>query len=523
MITISFSFPAGRWHATAWGSHVNEGVPDWPPAPWRILRALIATWFHKHREFTEDQVRTLIGKLADTAPSYTLPVATAGHTRHYMPVNVGKNEERTKIFDTFLHIAPDEQLPIHWPVELEAAEREILGTLLSSLSYFGRAESLIDAKLLPGDAEVAAPNSRPLTDSESVPDNVEPIRLLAPLASQDYAEWRAKHSPPESTKKPVKKTKATSLPADILEALQAETGDLKAAGWSQPPGSRWLDYIRPAEPVQVAPRRLPVRSESLPTVARFAVISTVTPQITQALSLGERIHQKLVAISDGAPVFTGCTEAGAPLNKGHRHAFYLSEADPLRGEVRFLTIVARMGFDERARRALESLRKTWGYDGHDLRLILLGIGQPEDFGGTNPQAGQCLPLAEASEWISQTPFVPTRHRKLRRNGEPKLDEYGREIGSPEHDLRRLLAEAGFPTPLEVAPEPCFQLDGRRLRWLQFQRTRKNGDGKHAGQLGYGFRITFSEPVRGPVAVGYGAHFGLGMFVPQSSPHVHTSV
>src|SRR5699024_5568337 len=64
MIFIRLDFPAGgRWHATAWGSHVNEGVPEWPPCPWRICRALLAAWHWKHRS-EEDTLITLLDKLA---------------------------------------------------------------------------------------------------------------------------------------------------------------------------------------------------------------------------------------------------------------------------------------------------------------------------------------------------------------------------------------------------------------------------------------------------------------------------
>jgi len=30
-VTIKLNFPAGRYHATPWGRHVNEGVAEWPP------------------------------------------------------------------------------------------------------------------------------------------------------------------------------------------------------------------------------------------------------------------------------------------------------------------------------------------------------------------------------------------------------------------------------------------------------------------------------------------------------------
>jgi len=42
MLALSFTFPGGRYHATPWGRHVNEADLEWPPSPWRIVRALIA-------------------------------------------------------------------------------------------------------------------------------------------------------------------------------------------------------------------------------------------------------------------------------------------------------------------------------------------------------------------------------------------------------------------------------------------------------------------------------------------------
>ena len=91
MLAIAFRFPAGgRYHATAWGSHANEGVPEWPPSPWRLLRAMIATARWKHGGPTSEdppRLRPLIEALATAPPPrYVLPSAAAAHTRHYMPL-----------------------------------------------------------------------------------------------------------------------------------------------------------------------------------------------------------------------------------------------------------------------------------------------------------------------------------------------------------------------------------------------------------------------------------------------------
>jgi CRISPR-associated protein Csb2 len=361
--------------------------------------------------------------------------------------------------------------------------------------------------------ELPKADASPLEDGEPVPERTEIVRLLAPMNAGELAEWLSTRASSATGAKKGKKAKASALPANVFEALLSDNGDLKAAGWSQPPGSKWVSYARPEEPFQIAPQRKPQKPDVLPTVARFAVVSAVAPQITEALSLGERFHRALAARSDGAPVFTGCDPGNVARTDGHRHAYYLSECDERRGEVKFLTIYAREGFDETARRALEGYRGAWGSKGHDLQLILHGLGEPKDFAGTNAAAGQCRPFATAREWVSLTPFIPTRHLKTRHNGEPKLDEAGLAIGSPEHDLRRLLQAEGLPTPDDVKEVSHLQLANRRLRWLQFQRERKHGEGARAGVHGYGFHITFPEAVSGPIALGYGAHFGLGLFVP----------
>jgi CRISPR-associated protein Csb2 len=85
VVAIAISFPTGRYHATPWNCHVNEGRPEWPPSPWRLLRALVATW--KRKLADEPSVNaalpTLISKLT-ALPLFSLPPASLGHTRHYM-------------------------------------------------------------------------------------------------------------------------------------------------------------------------------------------------------------------------------------------------------------------------------------------------------------------------------------------------------------------------------------------------------------------------------------------------------
>ena len=524
MPVIELQFPAGRFHATPWGRHVNEGAVEWPPTPWRILRALIATWYLKttRKEAPEPAMREVIQALTSGLPIYHLPPASPGHLRHFMPDGAATHKEnnqvtfgpgKDKVFDTFIHVAGP--LRVKWEVALSSDQRRVLGLLCDRLGYFGRAESLVEASLLPDDAAFAA-NARLLPENEPVPPAHELVRLLVPQSDEAFQQWRATlaatsapadAAPKPKAKKAARKSAGPKLPTDLFEALHADTGDLQAAGWTLPPGARLADYVRREDCFDLAPVR-PHPRLSHPTVARFAVASAVLPRLTRTVSVAERIHQALVArFRDGpAPaVFTGLGPDGKP-QTGHRHAFILCEANGVRDAVTHVTLFARDGFDAPARRALESLQRVWGHGGHDLQLVLLGFGDPHTF-------SDCRLFAESRVWRSLTPFIPTRHPKTHRDGRPKLDADGWPIGSPAHDLRRLVAEANLPLPPKVEPIEAVAVGSRRLRPLEFQSERFHGQGLRGGHPGTAFRLTFAEPVPGPLAFGYGAHFGLGLFVP----------
>jgi CRISPR-associated protein Csb2 len=510
MTLIELSFPAGRFHGTPWGRHVNEGAVEWPPSPWRLLRALIATWHLKAQEdILPETLKTLITSLAGVLPSYHLPQASLGHTRHFMPYIEGKNESKTKIFDAFIQIESGKALQVRWEVELAAPERKALEILVGRLGYFGRAESLVEGKLLQGDTPFES-NAAPLADDAPLPPSQEIVRLLAPLSPKAYMQWRQKLLVEMSTDspakgKPKKKAATPSLPGDIYAALLADTSDLQGAGWSLPPGAVQINYTRITHAFDVTPVPSLRPRGPKPSVARFAIASQVLPRITQALSVAERVHQSLCKISDNASIFTGHDTEGKPLT-GHQHAYIWCEALDERDAITHITVYAREGFPQDACLALRKLRKVWGHGEHDLQLVFLGLGTPETFADSHA-------FGESNVWESYTPFIPTRHRKTFRDGRPKLDQAGWIIGSHEHDLRRLLPPDKLDLLKKIETRSRAKINDRKLRWLEFGTERRHGGGCRAHVPGAGFRLTFSKPVKGPINLGYGAHFGLGLFVP----------
>ncbi len=46
MLTLRLSFPWGRYYAHPWGQNpARLTEAEWPPSPWRLLRAIAAAWF----------------------------------------------------------------------------------------------------------------------------------------------------------------------------------------------------------------------------------------------------------------------------------------------------------------------------------------------------------------------------------------------------------------------------------------------------------------------------------------------
>lgn len=510
MTVLELSFPAGRFHATPWGRHVNEGAVEWPPSPWRLLRALIATWYLKAQaEASRETVGALVSALAERPPRFVLPRAGQGHTRHYLPFNEGKNEKTTKVFDTFIQLAPEDAVLVGWDVTLPPAEFAALRLLANRLGYFGRAESLVEARVVAGVEQIAA-NAEPLPEDAAPAVGKELVRLLAPLTVAGYADWRSKFMAraeaalgPKPTA--AQKKKLPRLPDELFDALHADTGELQAAGWNLPPGAAYVNYARDEKAFAPAARVRRASRAQLPTVARYAVVSAVAPRMTQAISVADRVHKALCKWSDQAPVFTGKDSLGAPLTQ-HEHTHIFCEAKGARDAVTHVTVWAKKGFDDSACLALRRLNKVWGHGGHDLRLVLTALGSPAAF-------PDCLLFGQAQVWRSTTPFVSTRHPKTFRDGRLKMDDSGWQVGSAGHDLLRLLALSSETQGATISKSPVIRIGERTLRCLQFQTIRHEGGGSRGNGDAGAFTVTFPEEVSGPLALGYGAHFGLGLFVP----------
>lgn len=559
MIGIGLSFPCGRYHATPWGRHVNEGVPEWPPSPWRLLRSLVAVWKRKYPDLSGDLVESALRKLA-LPPQFALPPANTGHTRHYMPWHKdwkpqSPDKAKTKVFDSFVAVPKDMAIHVVWHQdELTGAEGDVLDTLLGGLNFLGRAEAWCHAELLTHESDRI--NCQPL-NGKSVAEDCELVRVLCPNPDTAFSGDHVisiENVPRGGARSKVIEERRTSL-YDPAWNLCIETLKLHKEKWSDPPGSQWVHYTRPKDCFQekrTSVRRIEPERRHF-QVARYALDSTVLPLVTESLPMAEKARRMLIgrygrlyARKDGirseSPTFSGKDNKGRKRVDPHLHAFYLPTDEDGDGRLDHLTVYAEEGYGPGEVKALDRLDRLQDTErdaaGHPLRLVLLGVGRANDY--------RAKPLAESKIWISATPFLAPRHprrkgeqtRYWRSRSEEELDrarQEGRQIkqhvlADPagwlawalREELRGWVSRESGLEDLDVESigislltdeNGVFRI-ARRWRPIQFKRSRQKRDDDGGHRLAGAFRIEFPQPVPGPIAVGHSSHFGMGLFLPE---------
>lgn len=182
---------------------------------------------------------------------------------------------------------------------------------------------------------------------------------------------------------------------------------------------------------------------------------------------------------------------GLPDEARHEHLYYLPEDADGDGCIDHIVVFRRGGLDNRTLRVLVALRRLWAGPLGEWRVIEHWIAR----------AGEPLGsiVRPSRVWVSATPFLCPRHVK------PGF--------SAADQIRWQCAEAELPPPECVEPAGVVRSDGRAPDPAEFRWTRIGSQLRPPDRRGGFWRIVFPSPVAGPVALGFGCHFGLGAFRP----------
>lgn len=477
MIYIKVQFHTNQYQACAWGNNHAEGVIDWPPAPWRILRAIVAGAYNAQLpEKHTATLKSLLQKLAAVLPSYTLPPVTYIQHRSPRPQvdtkTVKVRPGKTLYAAGLLMSSEQNELYIHWPVVLSETEELVLGWCLSGLTYFGRKESAASLTLVETAPEPNTTAEAEGTEIVAIPD--------ADLGEE--ALW---------------------------EALTLSPHENYAVNKSAVfPGVKQATYQirRP----NTFPRE---ETQSKQHTVTLSVSASPPLPLKLALKLTDSLHQELIDRCP-APVFTG-QEMGKP-RQNHNHTIFQCWPDRTGRYLQEICLYSHDGYNPEALAAITAV-----VNRYDLRSVA-GNYQVSlslaDFGGQ----------ITGSEWTSCTPFFLCRHPAVRRGKPRMLTEHFQKDG-PQHQALQYLQYLPW---LGLTGEPSYREQEERLslyldnelavivtncqlfpRYWEWESQCRQG--KKVGRIGYAIELKFMTPVKGPIALGYACHYGLGNLLPSN--------
>ena len=481
MFAIEVRFLRGSYHATPWGTHVNDGIPEWPPSLWRLVRAMVHSWKTNFPDLPEDKVWPTLQKIAGEIPCYNLPDASVSRSRYHVPART----KSTLVTETFV-IMGDMPVDIVWRnVVLDAGEIDMVRDILGKIRYFGRAESRCTMNVI---ARKEC-NCKPLPDVAS--DEAKTVRVLAPRPDVSFVDMHAgtEHA--------------------MLETISVTTKIMQEKNHADPPGGMYVRYNSPKN-LLLQGTAGDARSSNLHDIAlvRYAIVGKVRLPVTEALRVGDAARTACMSrygmMRNGhtSCIFAGKDAGGRPL-ADHRHASYLPTCETHAGMIDHLTIVAIGGFDRHELDVLFGLNRLYGRGLPRMRLVFQGCGTPSSFAS--------VPILKASKrWVSVTPMILTRHAKYRGGGECR-----KMVDGPEEQIRRELTirhgDAYDPAHVVVEGSQAA-LHGTSAKPTEFHRWRSHGS--IGDKTPYKVRLEFREEVPGPISLGYASHYGLGMFVPE---------
>jgi len=321
-IVLRQVFPLGRFHATPWRVNpFDDPYGEWPPSPWRFVRAVVARWYQWAREAPTQPVvaelDALVKALCTSSYAFHLPgsAARGSPLRQYFPTEfawdpAGKNKAGMRTYkkslaqDNYWCTAPNEDGAVWWFLEGEHWSKgllEVLDRCLERMTYFGRAESF--------------------THVERVTDGAAPEPNCVLLDA------------PQGEVAPVLAPKQEATREDLERVTESE----KVAEVDIPSGAvRRYARRLPRPPARENPTRPRLRQRR--NLVQFAIGWNVAPEMRAVVRLTSHFRRaalrELLRIKSGGTcrrwerasrelrehvaLFTGKDADGRPL-EGHRH------------------------------------------------------------------------------------------------------------------------------------------------------------------------------------------------------------
>jgi CRISPR-associated protein Csb2 len=463
--SLRITLLSGRYGATPWDRSEFEGQVEYPPSPWRLLRAILhgAFLISSKRDQLPEGVGAIVEALAASQPSYHLPFGEFGQIRGFRPVYGCEpvpplvtfgggyshaDGKRRSFIDSFLQLGAGAAIHVSWPVDLSADQRSLLGDCLAGLSYLGRAEYPAIWQMVP---------SMPVANC--IPDPAGTLSVL------------------------------TCGGAEVLEGLQMNAQQGRQEGRQSLPGQRWLSYrYNPERPAVMS------HGSKAPAVNRalYAFLSDYAMPATAGIAWTDRLHRALLRTEPSSTLFAGLA-GGQPLGEDQRAWYCWHQSE---GAISALEVLSPQPFTEAEIEALQKLPRLYGRGGVEVPLRLMRLDHVSF--GSHRQLRTATPML-----LYTTP----REGKLQRSPAGQAIQsllWGLgEQGKIDPALFQIEGEAvcvEHPSHGRIAARVLEVVDGPGI----------NGRGERKAASGRGFHVELlAERGLPEIGIGWGRHFGAG--------------
>lgn len=498
-VVVEVELLAGRYHAHVWGdSQFAMSGPEWPPSPWRLLRAVASAWFEtRPAPSTEEKRDALIEKLGCCpAPEMWLPTTAFREVRYYQPL-----EHKRALHHDLFAVPSGGRFYFVFDVALSDEERGLLDQLLRRLQYLGRAESRTRLRLT-DDLTSSPPGLfRVVQRDRAGTGGWSPCRVLCASKDRKFRASDLWTSRTTATGKKAKKIEAAvdspGAPVHLVDALLSDRKPL-------PDGALWVEYAQPNGSIL---HEIPiVRASRIPTptsvdVAALVFRRRVPIPLRDTVAVARAYRDAAVRLFNAAaggahsPMLTGRGQDGS-VERAHRHLYYLPQ--PVAGSLEISTLVVRVpsgtSLSQEEFDALMAVERV-SIQRND-RYPITVVPEHIDGGG----------LVASRQWRSLTPFLPPLRHRL-----------GRTDTLPEQQIAAFISELCVLTALRVTAVPGPGGAGTRtpVRAHEYgaaQGSRSSRTWRFTNRLGHWFAVEFDSPVVVGLALGADAHFGLGQFL-----------
>jgi len=491
---IAIELLLNQYQANDWYHAHCEGKLDWPPAPWRILRAIVAGSYNidlpsKHQA----TLKGLLHKMAQVKPEYYLPQASYIQHRSPRPQmkpgkplqkEPGKPPEtdpgKTLYAAGLLLDEQDSTIYIYYPLELNETEDLVLRLIFKGLTYLGRREAAAKWELV---------ETMPESNATPTPESMKIVAIANPNLDVEQ----------------------------LWEVLNLSAADVFAKNKQAVfPGVQQTAYQ-----IKLPQPELPKNHDSdLKSIysVKLEVISDHGVPLKDAHQLCYNLHRCLVKrcyhnnLADHEQaVLIGQYQKGQPC-QDHGHTFIQPIPDSQNRYVARLQLLATEGYSSNALATISEIQSVRvGQQCVHLQL--------SDFA---PNLGEYY-----QQWKTVTPMFLTRFPKTLR-GKPRYfsgTQYQKD--GPEHQALKYLR---FLNHLKLSGKPTFEATSNGLgmyfdgelaveaqpyqRWQNVWKWQlASSNGKKVGRVGYEITLNFAEAVQSPIGLGYACHYGLGSLLP----------